>query len=65
MWPAAFWEKLYEPMIRTAAGLGRLSMQEDPDSYDKGFLHCDLLVIGAGPAGLARGADRGARRARG
>lgn len=53
MWPRAFWEKLYEPMIRNAAGLGRLSMQPDPDAYDKGFLHCDLLVIGAGPAGLA------------
>ncbi|MBZ0163621.1 MAG: sarcosine oxidase subunit alpha family protein [Notoacmeibacter sp.] len=53
MWPKAFWEKLYEPVIRNAAGLGRLSMQPDPDSYDKGFLHCDLLVIGAGPAGLA------------
>ena len=23
MWPAAFWEKLYEPVIRRAAGLGR------------------------------------------
>ena len=53
MWPKAFWEKLYEPMIRASAGLGRLSMLEDPDCYDKGFLHCDLLVIGAGPAGLA------------
>jgi len=53
MWPNAFWEKLYEPMIRVSAGLGRLSMQEDPDCYDKGFLHCELLVIGAGPAGLA------------
>lgn len=52
MWPRAFWEKLYEPMIRKAAGLGRLSMAADPDSYDKGFLHCDLLVIGAGAAGL-------------
>jgi sarcosine oxidase subunit alpha len=52
MWPKAFWEKIYEPMIRASAGLGRLSMQEDPDSYDKGFLHCDLLVIGAGPSGL-------------
>ncbi len=52
MWPRAFWEKLYEPAIRRAAGLGRLSMQADPDAYDKGFLHCDLLVIGAGPAGL-------------
>ena len=23
------------------------------DVYDKGFLHCDLLIIGAGPSGLA------------
>ncbi|GAA6160919.1 sarcosine oxidase subunit alpha [Ruegeria sp. HU-ET01832] len=52
MWPAAFWEKLYEPIIRRAAGLGSLSMQADPDEYDKGFRHCDLLIIGAGPAGL-------------
>jgi methylglutamate dehydrogenase subunit C len=53
MWPAAFWEKVYEPIIRRAAGLGSLSRQDDPDAYDKGFLHCDLLIIGAGPAGLA------------
>ncbi|WP_127596126.1 sarcosine oxidase subunit alpha family protein [Nitratireductor alexandrii] len=53
MWPKAFWERLYEPLIRRAAGLGRLSMQADPDAYDKGFLHCDLLVVGAGPSGLA------------
>ena len=53
MWPAAFWEKVYEPIIRKAAGLGSLSLKDDPDVYDKGFLHCDLLVIGAGPAGLA------------
>ncbi|MGE0801066.1 MAG: sarcosine oxidase subunit alpha family protein [Lautropia sp.] len=53
MWPSAFWEKLYEPAIRRAAGLGSLSMQADPDRYDKGFLHCDLLVIGGGAAGLA------------
>ncbi|MER8524530.1 sarcosine oxidase subunit alpha family protein [Mesorhizobium sp. M1076] len=52
MWPKGFWEKLYEPAIRRAAGLGSLSMQADPDAYDKGFLHCDLLVIGGGAAGL-------------
>ncbi|MBO9412702.1 MULTISPECIES: sarcosine oxidase subunit alpha family protein [unclassified Ruegeria] len=52
MWPAAFWERLYEPIIRRAAGLGSLSMEADPDEYDKGFRHCDLLIIGAGPAGL-------------
>ena len=52
MWPKAFWEKVYEPAIRASAGLGRLSMEEDPDCYDHGFLHCDLLVIGGGAAGL-------------
>ncbi len=52
MWPKSFWEKLYEPIIRRAAGLGSVTRQEDPDDYDKGFLHCDLLVIGAGPTGL-------------
>ena len=53
MWPAALWEKLYEPLIRRAAGLGRLSMLPDPDEYDREHGFCDLLVIGAGPAGLA------------
>ena len=52
MWPAVFWEKVYEPIIRQAAGLGKLSGAEDPDRYDKGFLYCDLLVIGTGPSGL-------------
>ncbi|MEO0764141.1 MAG: 2Fe-2S iron-sulfur cluster-binding protein, partial [Pseudomonadota bacterium] len=61
MWPAAFWERVYEPMIRAAAGLGALSGRPDPDSYDKGFLHADLLIIGAGPAGIA--AARAAGRA--
>lgn len=53
MWPATFWEKLYEPIIRKAAGLGSLATEPDPDSYDKGFLHCDLLITGSGPAGLS------------
>ena len=53
MWPAAFWEKVYEPIIRKAAGLGSLSHAPDPDTYEKGFLHCDVLIIGGGPAGLA------------
>jgi methylglutamate dehydrogenase subunit C len=52
MWPAAFWEKLYEPLIRRAAGLGRGAGVEDPDTYEKAYLHCDVLVIGSGPAGL-------------
>jgi methylglutamate dehydrogenase subunit C len=53
MWPKSFWEQVYEPIIRSAAGLGRLSGETDPDVYDKGFLHCDLLIIGGGPAGLS------------
>ena len=52
MWPKSFWEKVYEPFIRASAGLGRLSMEADPDTYDKGHAHCDVLVIGSGPAGL-------------
>ncbi|HEY3696012.1 sarcosine oxidase subunit alpha family protein [Phenylobacterium sp.] len=53
MWPAAFWERLYEPAIRRAAGLGRASGQADPDAYEKSHAFCDVLVVGAGPAGLA------------
>ena len=53
MWPKAFWEKLYEPVIRASAGLGSLSGLPDPDIYDKGFLHTDILIVGAGPSGLA------------
>ena len=52
MWPKAFWEKLYEPVIRRAAGLGKLSMQANSDRYEKAFAFCDVLVVGAGPAGL-------------
>ena len=64
MWPKSFWEKVYEPVIRASAGLGRLSGEADPDSYDKGFLHCDLLIIGAGPAGLAAALAAGRSGAR-
>lgn len=64
MWPAAFWEKVYEPLIRNSAGLGRLSMAEDPDQYDHGYLHCDILIIGAGPSGLAAALHAGRAGAR-
>jgi len=52
MWPAAFWEKLYEPIIRRAAGLGSAAKEADPDTYDKANAFCDVLVIGSGAAGL-------------
>jgi sarcosine oxidase subunit alpha len=53
MWPRAAWSALYEPLIRRAAGSGRAPTHADPDSYSSRFAHCDVLVIGAGPAGIA------------
>ncbi|MES2290315.1 MAG: sarcosine oxidase subunit alpha family protein [Pseudomonadota bacterium] len=53
MWPARFWERVYEPMIRRAAGLGRLSDRPDPDSYDRSHVFADVLVVGSGIAGLS------------
>lgn len=52
MWPRKFWESLYEPAIRRAAGLGALSRKHNEDHYEKAYAFCDLLVIGSGPAGL-------------
>jgi sarcosine oxidase subunit alpha len=52
MWPAAFWERVYEPAIRRAAGLGCAADEADPDPYEQAFAFCDVLVIGAGPTGL-------------
>jgi sarcosine oxidase subunit alpha len=53
MWPASFWEKIYEPAIRRAAGLGRAPSGPDSGTYEKANAFCDVLIIGAGPAGLA------------
>jgi sarcosine oxidase subunit alpha len=50
MWPAWRW---YEGFIRRAAGLGRISGEPDPARYESQYAHCDVLVVGAGPAGLA------------
>ena len=52
MWPGKWWMK-YEYFIRQAAGLGRAPTGPDPDAYDKSCAHCDVLVVGAGPSGLA------------
>ena len=64
MWPASFWERIYEPAIRYAAGLGRAPTGPDPDLYLRGHLHCDVLVVGAGPAGLAAALAAGRMGAR-
>jgi sarcosine oxidase, subunit alpha len=53
MWPNAAWKALYEPIIRRAAGLGRVPEKPDADRYTQVYAHCDVLVVGAGPAGLA------------
>lgn len=46
------WMK-YESIIRKAAGMGKASREPDPDVYDHAHGYCDVLVIGAGPAGLS------------
>ncbi|MFC6445011.1 sarcosine oxidase subunit alpha [Shinella zoogloeoides] len=64
MWPKAAWEKLYEPFIRKAAGLGVAPTEEDPDHYANRYAYCDVLVAGAGVAGLSAAlaaAEAGAR----
>jgi sarcosine oxidase, subunit alpha len=47
------WNNIFEPVIRRAAGLGNAPCEPDPDRYANRYIHCDVLVIGAGPAGLS------------
>src|SRR5690606_11562263 len=59
--PAGFYYKTFfqpnwhtfEGLIRRMAGLGSLPDQRDPDRYERAFAHCDVLVVGSGPAGLS------------
>ena len=53
MWPKNFWYRIYEPIIRKAAGLGVAPLKPDPDRYEHKFEYCDVLVVGSGPSGLA------------
>ncbi|MEI8612118.1 sarcosine oxidase subunit alpha family protein [Enterovibrio sp. Hal110] len=51
MYPESLWPT-YEKHIRNAAGLGAIPRGNDPDKYDKMQQHCEVLIIGAGAAGL-------------
>lgn len=51
MRPKALWHT-YEKLIRKSAGLGKAPAVADPDTYEHRNIHCDVLVAGAGPAGL-------------
>ena len=52
MRPRALWP-LYERGIRKLAGMGCAPALADPDHYDKQYHHCDHLIVGLGPAGIA------------
>ncbi len=52
MWPKKFWNSVYEPAIRKSAGLGKSPTQPDPELYDHKYIHCDVLIVGGGVAGI-------------
>jgi heterotetrameric sarcosine oxidase alpha subunit len=62
MAPGWAWERLYEPLIRRAAGLGRLEaiVTAHAPPAEIAHDHADVLVVGAGSAGLAAAAVLGA-----
>jgi len=63
MRPKKLW-MTYEHFIRKAAGLGKAPLEADPDTYDKLNQHCDVLVVGAGPAGIAAAREAASTGAR-
>ncbi|MET9001235.1 2Fe-2S iron-sulfur cluster-binding protein [Amycolatopsis sp. NPDC004169] len=54
--------ELYDGLeARGLRGQGRLATEPDPARYDAKHAHCDVLVIGAGPAGRAAAAAASGR----
>ncbi|MBB1490690.1 FAD-dependent oxidoreductase [Paracoccus sp. MC1854] len=49
----ADWLCYWGPLIRKSAGLGRIATALPPADCRKQNLHCDVLVVGAGPAAMA------------
>ena len=64
MWPGACWLGVYEKLIRRMGGMGRAPEYPDPERYETRYAHCDLLVVGAGPAGLSAAMEAGRSGAR-
>ncbi len=64
MQPPALWRALWEPALRHLAGLGQAPALPDPSRYDKCHAHCDVLVVGGGPSGLAAALAAGRSGAR-
>src|SRR5262245_41007789 len=66
MTPGWAWERVYEPLIRRAAGLGRLDaiVADHASPAETVHDHVDELVVGAGVAGLAAARVLGASGAR-
>ncbi|MCP5072863.1 MAG: sarcosine oxidase subunit alpha family protein [Rhodobacteraceae bacterium] len=52
MKPHGWWKKVYEPVIRASAGIGKPPEKDDTSRYESRNAFCDVLVVGAGVSGL-------------
>ena len=51
--PRGIWQKVWEPLVRAKAGLGKVDLDAPRGDFDKAYGFYDLVVVGGGPAGLA------------